>query len=328
MDKRRPIPASAIVPPTELKLGSAQRYASRMLLETPTGTLTGTLQLPTVEPPFPVALIISGSGPTDRDGNSPMLAGHNDSLKMLAESLAALGIASLRYDKRGIGESAAAGGDESTSTFDLLVDDASLWLKTLAGDDRFDRTIVIGHSEGSLIGMITVSRVGAGAFVSLEGAGRPAADVLRSQLATQLPPNLMQEVGQVLSELEEGRTVLKLPAGIDAVPAVGQALFRQSVQPYLVSWFRYDPLKVIAEFAGPSLIVQGTTDLQVPVADGEALAAAATDGTLALIEGMNHVLKLAPADPQTNVATYSDPSLPLAPELVEALNSFLRKLGS
>jgi len=290
--------------------------------------LSGTLQLPTGESPFAVALIISGSGPTDRDGNSSMLAGHNDALKLLAEALAARGVASLRYDKRGVGESAAAGTDESSATFDLFVDDASLWLKTLARDDRFDRTIVIGHSEGSLIGMVAASLVGAGAFVSLEGAGRLAADVLRSQLAAQLPPNLMEEVGYVLAELEAGRTVSELPPGINTVPAVGQALFRQSVQPYLVSWFHYDPVNIIADFAGPSLIVQGTTDLQVPVSDGEALAAAATNGTLALIEGMNHVLKIAPADPQANLAAYGDPSLPLAPELVGALDSFLDKLDS
>jgi hypothetical protein len=299
-----------------------------MILATPTGSLSGTLQVPPDEPSSAIALIISGSGPTDRDGNSSALPGHNDSLKLLAGALAAHGIASLRYDKRGVGKSTAAGTDESAMTFDLLVDDASLWLKTLADDERFDRTIVIGHSEGSLIGMVTASRVGANAFVSLEGAGRPAANVLRSQLAAQLPSNLLAEVNQVLSELETGRTVPELPPGINAVPAVGQALFRQSVQPYLASWFQYDPARVIAEFTGPSLVVQGTTDLQVPVSDGEALAAAAGDGTLAVIEGMNHVLKIAPADPQANIATYGDPTLPLAPDLVTALGSFLEEHAS
>lgn len=325
MDTRRPISASAIVPPTELKVGSAQRYASRMLLETPTGTLAGTLHLPTVEPPFPVALIISGSGPTDRDGNSPMLAGHNDSLKMLAESLAALGIASLRYDKRGIGESREAGLDEAAMTFDVAVDDAVRWLELLGADPRFSRTLVVGHSEGSLVGMLASARSAVAAFVSLEGAGRPAADVLRSQLQAQLPAELMAEVDAVTRELEAGRTVDPLPPGLAGVPQVGQALFRQSVQPYLVSWFRFDPAEALARLTIPCLVVQGTTDLQVPVEDGERLAAATEHATLARIEGMNHVLKTAPAEKDANLAAYGDPSLPLAPGLVAAMRAFLQE---
>ncbi len=298
-----------------------------MILETPSGALHGTLRLAEGEPPFPVALIIAGSGPTDRDGNSTLLPGRNDSLKLLAEALADAGMASLRYDKRGIGESAPAGVDESAMTFDLSVDDAAAWLDLLAGDDRFDRLVVLGHSEGSLVGMLAATRTDAAAFISLEGAGRPAADVLRSQLGGQLPPPLMEDVDRVLRELEAGRPVDALPDSVAAVPAIGQGLFRASVQPYLVSWFRVDPTRAIADLVVPALVVQGTTDLQVPLADGEALAAAARHGALAVIEGMNHVLKIAPADRETNMASYSDPRLPLAPALVEALASFLRSNG-
>ena len=82
--------------------------AEPIVLETPTGKLYGTLDLPRSAPPFPVALVIAGSGPTDRNGNNSMLPGANNSLKYLAQGLAAAGIASLRYDKRGIAESAAA----------------------------------------------------------------------------------------------------------------------------------------------------------------------------------------------------------------------------
>ncbi|MEJ2356676.1 MAG: alpha/beta fold hydrolase [Deinococcales bacterium] len=298
-----------------------------MILGTPSGALHGTLELPEGDPPFPAALIVAGSGPTDRDGNSTLLPGRNDSLKMLAAALAHAGVASLRYDKRGIGESAPAGVDEARMTFDLSVDDAEAWLDVLASDDRFDRRVVLGHSEGSLVGMLAAARVRAAAFVSLEGAGRPAADVLRSQLGAQLPPALLEDVDGVLRELEAGRTATELPASVAAVPSIGQGLFRASVRPYLVSWFRVDPTRAIADLEVPALVVQGTTDLQVPRSDGEALAAATRHGTLALIEGMNHVLKLAPADRDANLAAYSDPSLPLAPALVEALGSFLRSNG-
>lgn len=298
-----------------------------MILETPTGRLHGTLELPAGAGACPVALIIAGSGPTDRDGNSTLLPGRNDSLKLVARALADGGVASLRYDKRAIGESRGAGLEESAMTFDLAVEDAVQWLRLLGADARFARALVVGHSEGSLVGMLASRRAAVSAFVSLEGAGRPAADVLRSQLRGQLPADLMDEVDAVLRELEAGRTVDPLPPGIAAVPQVGQALFRQSVQPYLVSWFRHDPARALAELEIPCLVVQGTTDLQVPVADGDGLAAAAQHATLARIEGMNHVLKTAPADRDANLAAYSDPALPLAPGLVAAMRGFLTASG-
>jgi hypothetical protein len=298
-----------------------------MILDTPTGRLYGTLELPATPGPFPVALIIAGSGPTDRDGNTALLPGRNDAMKLVAEALAGAGVASLRYDKRGIGESRDAGFEEADLTFDQAVDDAVRWLRMLEDDARFTGTLVVGHSEGSLVGMLAAGRAGASAFVSLEGAGRPAADVLRSQLRVQLPAELMDEVDAVVRDLETGRTVATLPPGIAAVPQVGQALFRQSVQPYLVSWFRHDPALVLAALDIPSLVVQGTTDLQVPVEDGERLAAAGKRTTLARIEGMNHVLKAAPAERDANLAAYSDPALPLAPGLVEALRGFLAGAG-
>ena len=295
-----------------------------MILETPTGRLVGTLELPEADGPFPVALLIAGSGPTDRDGNSTLLPGRNDSLKLVARALAEGGVASLRYDKRGIGESRDAGLDEAAMTFDLAIEDAVRWLDLLGADARFTRRLVAGHSEGSLVGMLASARADVAAFVSLEGAGRPAADVLRSQLRGQLPAELMDEVDAVTRELEAGRTVDALPPGIAGVPQVGQALFRQSVQPYLVSWFRHDPADALAQLAIPCLVVQGTTDLQVPVEDGERLAAAAESATLARIEGMNHVLKIAPADRDANLAAYADPALPLAPGLVTAMRDFLQ----
>lgn len=298
-----------------------------MILETPTGRLYGTLELPQGPGPFPVALVIAGSGPTDRDGNSTLLPGRNDSLKLVARALADAGVASLRYDKRGIDESRDAGVDEAAMTLDLAVEDAVQWLRLLDDDTRFARTLVVGHSEGSLVGMLASRRARVSAFVSLEGAGRPAADVLRSQLQGQLPAALMDEVDAVMRELEAGRTVDPLPPAIAAVPQVGQALFRQSVQPYLVSWFRYDPARALAELEIPCLVVQGTTDLQVPVPDGERLAAAGPHATLARIEGMNHVLKAAPAEQEANLAAYSDPALPLAPGLVEAMRGFLKAAG-
>ena len=129
-------------------------------LETPTGTLYGTLALPQSRSRVPAVLIIAGSGPTDRDGNSPVFKGPNNSLKLLAEGLAAHGIASVRYDKRGIGETGKAMqlAAEKTTTvlreedlsFENFIDDAVRWGKQLRADRRFSSLTVIGHSEGSL----------------------------------------------------------------------------------------------------------------------------------------------------------------------------------
>ena len=286
-------------------------------LETSAGTLYGTLKLPAAEGPFPVALIIAGSGPTDRNGNSP--AGVNSNyLLMMADSLARAGIASLRYDKRGIAASqAAAGEDESKLRFDDYVQDAVQWIEQLRSDERLSSIAIIGHSEGSLIGMLAAQTTNPAAFVSLAGAARPADSLILDQLSTQ-PDEIRREVASILNELRQGRTV-------DAVNPMLLSLFRPSVQPYLISWIRHHPSDIINQLGQPVLVVQGTTDLQVPEAAGKQLAAAQSNAQLVIVEDMNHVLKQAPADQAANFATYSDPALPLATGLMPAIIGFLKQ---
>lgn len=286
------------------------------------GVLAGTLMLPAASGKVPVALIIAGSGPTDRDGNNTLIAGHNDSLKMLATTLAGQGIASLRYDKRGIGASRAAMTSESALRFDALVDDAARWLATLKADPRFSTVVVIGHSEGSLIGMLaahaTGARPGADGFVSLAGAAERQSDVLRKQLAGKLAPEQARDNERILSALEHGQSVP------DVAPMWAR-LYRPSVQPYLISVYKYVPTHEIAALRMPVLIVQGTIDVQVGVDQAEALKAARPDAALLIIPGMNHVLKAVPADADP-VASYGDPSLPLHPQLAPAIVGFIRGL--
>jgi alpha-beta hydrolase superfamily lysophospholipase len=293
---------------------SAQEAPAR--LDTKSGSLHGTLLLPpNASGQMPVALIIAGSGPTDRDGNSPLLAGKNNSLKLVAEALAQLGVASVRYDKRGIAGSVAAGSKESDLRFTTYVDDAVDWLEWLRKDARFSRRIVVGHSEGSLIGMLAAQRSPVSHVVSLAGAGRAIAEVLDDQLSRGLPPELLTDARRILGELKAGRTV-------DSVPAPLMALFRPSVQPYMISWLPIDPAREAGHLTMPLLLVQGTTDLQVSVADAERLATGNPRAVLAVVDGMNHILKeVREASQQT--AAYSDPSLPLHPALVEALSRFV-----
>ncbi|MGL5081710.1 MAG: alpha/beta hydrolase [Microcoleaceae cyanobacterium] len=288
-------------------------------MTTPTGILYGTEIIPTPNVPKPVALIIAGSGATDRNGNNP-LAGQNNSLKLLAEGLADHGIASIRYDKRGIGESSAAGAREVDLRFDTYVEDAALWIQQLQADSRFSSVTVIGHSEGSLIGMLATQKTGANAFVSIAGPAQTASQDLRDQLRPKLPDALWQQNEQILAALEQGNTVTSVPPELDM-------LYRSSVQPYLISWFRYTPTQEIKRLTAPVLIVQGTTDIQVPVSEAQALKMAKPDAEIRIIEGMNHILKAVPLDPEQQNASYFEPTLPVVPELVEGISQFIHSRG-
>src|SRR5207247_8644900 len=114
-----------------------------------------------------LALLLACPGPTDRDGHTPLLPGKNDSLKLLAEGLAARNLASLRYDKRGIGESVGAGRNESRLRFENYIDAAAAWGPRLREDKRFSSLLIVGHSEGSLIGVVAAHQTPADAFVPL-----------------------------------------------------------------------------------------------------------------------------------------------------------------
>jgi pimeloyl-ACP methyl ester carboxylesterase len=274
-------------------------------------------------------LIISGSGPTDRDGNSPMLPGANNSLKLLAEALAARGIASLRYDKRGIGETGKAmllAAEKTKSvpreedlSFETYIDDAIRWGKQLRADRRFSRLTVLGHSEGSLIGMVAAQRIRADAFVSIAGAGRPVPQLILEQVKPQFSAELLMKTEEILEQLAAGKTVASVPAELTA-------LLRPSIQPYMISWFRYDPAKEVSKLRIPVLIVQGTTDLQTTLGDAKRLADGDPAAKLLLIEGMNHVLKTVGNEREKQVASYSDPKLPVAPELVSGISGFVSKI--
>ncbi len=264
-----------------------------------------------------VAVILPGSGPTDRDGNSPMGI-VSATYRLLAEGLAEQGVATVRIDKRGIGQSAAAGGREEDLRFSHLVDDARGWAAAAAARTGQPCVWLIGHSEGALVALAAVEggNDSVCGLVLLSGAGRRARVVLEEQLGPNLPEPLRTQAFHALAELEAGRTVADTP------PALA-ALFRPSVQPYLISWLALDPAALTAAYAGPIMVGSGTTDLQTPVVEAEALAAARPGVHLALWNGVNHVLKVAPADRAANIAAYGDPTLPLAPGVVDDVAAFI-----
>jgi pimeloyl-ACP methyl ester carboxylesterase len=286
-----------------------------IILETKTGDIKGSLLIPSFSEKTAVVLIIAGSGPTDRNGNNPMMT--NNSLKMLAKELQKNGIASVRYDKRGIGESKNSGLQEIDLRFEDYVQDVEGWIKLLKEDERFSNIIVLGHSEGSLIGMIASHKQEAKKFISVAGVGIPAGDILRKQLKGQ-PQFILDESLKIIEKLENGETVEK-------VSQMLYSLFRPSVQPYMISWFKYNPQIEIAKLNKPILIIQGTTDIQVSVSDADKLASANKKSQKQIIEGMNHILKEAELDRQKNIQTYSMPDLPLKKELIKFIVKFIEE---
>jgi len=289
-------------------------------LDTGTGELFGSLLLPKSDNPVPVVLIISGSGPTDRDGNNPD-GGRNDSLKRLAWVLAKHNIASVRYDKRGVAASLAAAPDERNLSVEGYVADTEAWGRKLKTDPRFSQLILLGHSEGALIASLAAPSVDAAAVISMSGSARPIDQVLREQLGNRLPPPLVLRSNQLLDSLKAGKTD-------DNVPPQLQVIFRPSVQPYLISLFRQDPAAAFARLKMPALIIQGSNDIQVGINDAKLLKAAKPDAELALIEGMNHVMRIVPNDVKRQLASYKDPQLPLAAELGARILGFIDGLRS
>lgn len=278
------------------------------------GDLTIALQKSSNKP-SPVVLIIAGSGPTDKDGNSA-IAGKNNSLKMLAEGLAQEGIASVRYDKRGIGDNASLLKKEEDISIDQYVDDAVQIIHVLSANQAFSSVHIIGHSEGSLIGMLAAQKTNVASFVSIAGAGRTADTLLLEQLSGQLTPALTAETNMILTALKKGEQVQHVSPEL-------QALFRPSVQPYMMSWLKYNPATELQHVKGRVLLIQGTTDIQVNATDAEALKQGDEKAELLYLEGMNHILKNAPEDRTKNLATYADPTLPLHPKLLPAIYKFI-----
>ncbi|MGZ3402220.1 MAG: alpha/beta hydrolase [Phenylobacterium sp.] len=279
--------------------------------------LYGALMTPAKARPGPAVLLIAGSGPTDRDGNSSIGSVRPANLKLIAEGLAAAGVPSLRYDKRGLGKSAPAMLREADLRFTTYVDDAAAFARLLKAQPGVTCVVLLGHSEGALIAALAAQKVATCGVIEVSGIGRPLGVVLREQLAAgPMPPNLREQSNAALTELEHGREIANIP-GLEA-------LFRPSVQPYLISQLTIDPTQALAAVKAPALILQGDNDVQVSVEDARRLKAARPDARLVIVPDMNHVLKAAPTDRAGNLATYPDPDRPLAPQVMPAIVDFVR----
>lgn len=286
-----------------------------LVLKTETGDIFGQLVYPEENNQVPLVIIIAGSGSTDMDCNTPMFK--TNSYKYLAEELANNNIASLRFDKRGIAKSKDAMNSEPELRFGNYVDDVVGWIKWLKNERDFSKLFIAGHSEGSLIGMLAAQKTDISGYISISGVGKPASEIIKEQLKSQ-PPMVQQDSAPIIESLLAGNTVP------DVKPYL-MSLFRPSVQSYLISWFKYDPRLEIEKLKVPVLIIQGTTDIQVPVENAELLHQAAKQSELRIIEGMNHILKDAPVDRQQNMASYGQTELPVNVEITTVIEDFIKK---
>ena len=266
----------------------------------------------------PLAVIIAGSGPTDRDGNS-VQGLQTDAYKQLAQALADLGIASVRYDKRGIGGSADLGKNEQALTIEVFARDAqaiATWAKQLP---NVGPITLIGHSEGGVLALMAAKPAAARSIVLLATPGRPLGQILRDQLARPvLPADLRAEALEIIAALERGEEVKTVRADLEP-------LFRPSVQPFMRSWIKTDPAQLLRGIDTPALVIGGGRDIQVSRVDFDALAAARANVKSSWYPTMGHTLKLVGEDLQSQGRAYLDPTLALADGLVDGVAQFIHQ---
>ncbi|MBJ7879426.1 alpha/beta hydrolase [Gelidibacter salicanalis] len=259
-----------------------------------------------------LVIIIAGSGPTDRNGNQNFLKTNN--LKKLAQELALNGIASFRYDKRIVKQIKMKAVNPNIK-FDDFVSDAITVVNYFKTQQEFKHLYIIGHSQGSLIGMLAAQE-GVDGFISLAGAGQSIDAVIVEQVQ-KTAPMFTEDTKRAFEVLKSGRTTTDYP------PALA-SIFDSSVQEFMMSWMRYDPAVVIKSLDIPILLINGTKDLQVSTAEAELLHNASKQAELKLIDHMNHVLFIITGDDQENAKSYNDPNGKIAEALVTSIVDFIK----
>ena len=259
-----------------------------------------------------LAIIIAGSGPTDRDGNNSSMT--SNYLKMLADELNKNGINSFRYDKRGVSKSLGDIKSPNEIKFSDYVNDAKSIINHFKDTKKYKKIIVIGHSEGSLIGILASKSIADG-FISIAGAGEDYLTLIQRQLSDRAP-YIKSMSDPIIEQLKKNKLV-------DSVPSLLNNLFGNNVQRFLIDASSYDPAVEISKLDMSVLIIQGTNDIQVEVKDAEILHAASSKSKLEIIQGMNHVFRQASENFILNLQTYANPDLPIDKNLLLIISDFI-----
>jgi len=295
-------------------IAQEKNYAeSELSIPTNSVTINGTLLKPISTEKNALVILIPGSGPTDRDGNN--VAMKNNSLKFLAEGLALNNIATYRYDKSVLALTKKDSAKIKKLTFNTFIEEAITVTQYFKKTQNYSRIIIAGHSQGSLVGMMAAQE-NADAFISLEGAGKTIDEILVEQISKQAP-FLKDETVRVLSELKKGNMVEEFNPMLNS-------LFNKSVQPFLISWIKYNPQVELKKLTIPVLIINGTNDIQVNITDAELLHKANSTSKLVFIENMNHIFKEIKGDVNENMSSYTNPNLPIMNNLITVIVAFIK----
>jgi pimeloyl-ACP methyl ester carboxylesterase len=259
-----------------------------------------------------LVIIIGDSGPTDRNGNQNFLK--SNTLKKLATALTSDSIASFRYDKR-IVKQIRRGNVDMKITFDDFVTDAKSVINYFKSQNIFSNIYVIGHGQGSLVGMLSLEDNVDG-FISVAGSGKDIGDVIVDQV-NNTARQYIEDTRRVIKSLKEGKTTRDYPQAL-------AAMFNLETQPFMISWMAYNPSEVIKNIDIPILIINGTKDFQVPEEDAKLLANANTNSEFIVIENMNHVLFTIEGDNLENSKSYNESFREINSELTKTILSFIK----
>lgn len=274
--------------------------------------IDGTLLTPNNITKPNLAIIIAGSGPTDRDGNQNFLK--NNSLKKLAVNLTKKNIATYRYDKRIVKQLKSKNIDKDIM-FDDFVTDAKSIIDYFKNSQNFNKIYVIGHSQGSLVGMLA-AKDRADGYISLAGAGQSIDQVIIEQI-NKTAPNFTKDTERVFKTLREGKTTTDYPIALSSI-------FNIEIQKFMINWMQYNPTEVIKSLKMPVLVVNGTKDLQVSENEAKLLQEANEKAILKIIQNMNHVLVTINGDDLENSKSYAETQRPIAEGLIEAITDFIK----
>jgi len=288
---------------------------TEVVIPTNSVSIKGTLLNTNSEEKAPLVIIIPGSGPTDRDGNNVMMK--NNSLKYLAENLNDRNIATYRYDKSVLSYSKEDSKNIDSLSFDVFINEAKYVINYFKQTEHYSKIIVAGHSQGSLVGMVASKEIADG-FISIAGAGKSIDEILVEQIEKQAP-FLKADTEKIVRELKKGNTVAEVNPNLIS-------LFNKQIQPFLISWIKYDPQSELEKLAIPVLIVNGTKDIQVSIEQAELLHKAKANSQLNLIENMNHLFKEINGDTNENMLSYSNPNLPVMEELINIITTFVYEI--
>jgi len=272
----------------------------------------GTLLTPNSKERPILAILIADYGPTDRNGNQNFLK--NNSLKKLAENLSNHDIATFRYDKRTV-KQLRAGKAGKNIMFDDFIKDAIEVIEYFKMTNAFSKIYVIGHGQGSLIGMLA-SKDRTDGFISLSGAGQSIDKVLIEQVQ-KTAPMFTEDTKRVFDLMREGKITSNYPQELSS-------FLDSDIQPFMKNWMDYDPQEVIKSLDMPILIVNGTKDLQVGVEEAKLLKEASTNAELKIIDKMNHVLFIIEGDDLENAKSYNESFRALPQELITTVLEFIK----